>query len=126
MDRIDAIIDWIRREPVRVFTAATVAIPALLTGLRLFFGYEPTPEQYDYLIALPAVIAAMVGWTAVRNAVASRSNIEAENAVTAFKLWNPRVDDDRVDADRGAIDLQYALVCTACILVIVYIAVQLL
>ena len=59
----------IKREPVRWFTGLSTAVPIAVNGLIIFDAWDPTVEQLQYVLGVPAALAAVFGFTIVRDAV---------------------------------------------------------
>lgn len=78
----------IKAEPVRWFSAASALVPLGTTGLIVFDAWHPTLDQLAYVNGLPAAIALAVGVSVVRNAVASKPNVKAVDPATARELWS--------------------------------------
>lgn len=83
------ILQTIKREPVRALTAAAGVVPIVTTGLVLFHAWDPTDEQLAYVNGVPVALGVALGWTIVRNAVASKVNVERVDPVVADQLWPP-------------------------------------
>lgn len=66
---MNAIIDSMKREPIRWFTGLQLLVALAVQGLLLFTEWDPTADQLTYIIGVPSALGAICGFTIVRNAV---------------------------------------------------------
>jgi SNF family Na+-dependent transporter len=66
---VRAIINNVKREPVRWFAAIDGLVALLSTGLIVFDAWHPTLDQLAFVTGATAVVASALGFTIVRQAV---------------------------------------------------------
>ena len=70
-----AIIENIKREPVRWFSSLLALVPITVTGILLFTSWKPTEEQLGFILGTPASVLAVMGWTVIREAVTPNAKL---------------------------------------------------
>ena len=81
----------IRREPVRWLSGFQIAWVAIIGGFIVFNQWEPTPDQLQWTLAIPVVLAGVFGITVVRNAVTPNAKLpqQIEDAAERDRLVQP-------------------------------------
>lgn len=68
-------MNWIRREPVRAFTAASILASWIIAGLTVFDLWHPSEDQLLWATTSVATIAGAFGFTVVRQAVTPNDTV---------------------------------------------------